>query len=417
MLVEVIMTALVVALAGMGIFLGLVGASNASGNNKHRSVASALAQEDQDRMRAFKTTDLSNYDETRTVTVAGVDYTIESAGRWVSDSSGALSCSNATQRANYLKITSAVTWRKMRIKPITLQSLVAPPPGSFNASQGNLVAQLQNQAGGPVAGVPVTLGPPADATETTEADGCAVFGAVTAGSYDLSFSRAGFVDPGGVNGVTDSVSVVASTTTTRTYQYAEAGRIAVSFDTQVGSGTPQPAQARAVSVSNPNLPSPGTRVFNPSGGAQSTIDATSLFPFTSGYGVYAGSCPEADPTAYNPDYYNTYPGLVPVAPGGSHAVTVRQPALNVAVVQSGAPLAGAHVVVTSTVAGCGSYPAQSTDAQGALPAPGHPFGTYGICADDGTRSVTAANIQNTDPAGTGTVRLDVPTAGAQGVCT
>ena len=105
MFVEVLMTSMIVIVVGLGMFLGLEGASHGSGNSKHRSVAAALAQQDQDRMRAFKATDLSNYSETRTVTVAGVPLHGHSNGNWVSDSSGALSCTNASQQANYLKIT------------------------------------------------------------------------------------------------------------------------------------------------------------------------------------------------------------------------------------------------------------------------------------------------------------------------
>ena len=82
---------------------------------------------------------------------------------------------------------------------------------------------------------------------------------------------------------------------------------------------------------------------------------------------------------------------------------MRQPAVNIAVKRNGIPLENAHVVVKSTIAGCSeSYPAQLTNAAGAFPAPGFPFGTYSVCADDGTRSASVTNVQNTDPAGTST---------------
>jgi Tfp pilus assembly protein PilX len=299
MLVEVLMTSMIVTVVGLGIFLGLEGASHSSGNSKHRSVAAALAQQDQDRMRSLEATDLSNYSERRTVTVAGVPYTVVSNGNWVSDSSGALSCSNTSQRANYIRISSQVSWPSMRTRPAQLESLVAPVPGSFNANQGNLVVRLTDQAGAPVAGVPVSI-VPSGATRATEPEGCAVFGALTAGSYDVTYSLPGYVDASGDSTPEHTASVVASASTTQDYQYAEAGTIAVSFDTRVGSNPPQAAPARNLSAVHSGIPGDGIRVFNPADGPHRAIQATALFPFTSAYGVYAGNCAEANPTYYDP---------------------------------------------------------------------------------------------------------------------
>ena len=225
----------------------------------------------------------------------------------MSDSSGAIGCSNASQRANYLKISSDVSWPGMRVKPVRIESLVAPPPGTFNASQGNLVIRLTDQAGGPVSGAPIGLGSPSNATKTTEAEGCVVFGALTAGSYDVSYSLPGYVDPSGDNARHAHRAGRRLDHRYEGFQYAEAGTISVSFDTQVGSGLPQPSQAQTLSVVHSGIPGDARRLFSPTGGPYDTINATSLFPFTSGYGVYAGSCHEADPTLYSPTYYDSNP--------------------------------------------------------------------------------------------------------------
>ena len=89
------------------------------------------------------------------------------------------------------------------------------------------------------------------------------------------------------------------------------------------------AQAQSLTVAHNNLPAPGTRTWDPTGAGQTSIAATSLFPFTSGYGVYAGMCAANDPTLYIANYYTTNPGLVTVSPGGAHTVTIREPALNI----------------------------------------------------------------------------------------
>jgi hypothetical protein len=420
MLIEVLVTATVIAAVGLGLLLGLEGASRGSGNSKHRSVAASLAQQDQDRMRSFKATDLSNYDEKRSITVAGVAYTINSSGSWVSDASGAISCTNASSRANYLKISSVVRWPGMRTKPVTLESLVAPPPGSFNASQGNVVVRLLDQSNSPVGGVPVTISAPSSPTRTTEPDGCVVFAGVPAGGYDLSYSLSGYVDPSGRNNVTDQpVTAFASTTKTYDLQYARAGSITVSFDTKVGSNPPQASAARSVTVQHSGMPQ-GSRTITPANGPHSAIQADSLFPFESAYSVYAGACPDgADPSIYDQTYYDSNPGHVLVTPGTGQSVTVRQPALNIAVTRGGTPIQNAHVVVRSEVPDCAtSYDlAAATDAQGALRAPGFPFGKYTICADDGNHRTVVTGVNNTSPAGTSTISMPITNSGQSAVCT
>jgi hypothetical protein len=132
-----------------------------------------------------------------------------------------------------------------------------------------------------------------------------------------------------------------------------------------------------------------------------------VFPFTSGYGVYAGSCSAANPATYNPNYYTSFPGsYARPGPVGSASVTVREPALNVKVIKNLLPLANAHVIVKATGTGCTDKFTMTTDNAGLLvlgaapyQAPAVPFGTYSVCADDGARSATVAAVLNTDPNG------------------
>ena len=430
MLVELLMAALLVALVSVGVFVAIVGSTRGAANDRHRSIAAALASQDQERMRAFKATDLSNYRVSRPVVIAGTTYTVDSRGQWVSDSSGLLSCSSGSSQANYLHITSSVTWPGMgALKPIAVRSLVAPPSGSVAANQGSLAVKLTDQATNPLPGISLSLGSPANLGDSTDSSGCAVFGGVDAGNYALSFSQAGYVDVGGNNAVNKTVSVTADTTTTENLLYAPAGTIAASFNTKVGTNPVQAAQAQSLTVAHSNLPAPGRRVFDPAGGATSTINATSLFPFTSGYGVYAGNCAANDPTLYDPNYYTSNPGIVTVAPGGSYAVTVRSPAIRIRTERNGSPYAGARVLVKVTSSGCTeTYPAQTSNSSFALPAPEFPFGTYQVCADlpvtmtswpfsTITRRRTVTGIANTSPNGTSVIDVDVTSSSSSGACT
>jgi Tfp pilus assembly protein PilV len=426
MLVELLMASLLVALVSVGLYTAAVGSSRGSANDRHRSIAAALAQQDQERMRAFKATDLSNYRASRPVPVAGTTYTVDSRGQWVSDSSGLISCSSGSSQANYLHITSSVTWPGMgSLQPIVIRSLVAPPSGSLAANKGTLAVKITDQAGNPTPGMPLNLGSPANLSDTTDSSGCAVFGGVTAGNYQLTFSQSGYVDVGGDNTVDQTVSVTASTTTTTTIEYAQAGAINVSFDTKVGGNPVQASQAQTLTVSHSNMPAPGRTTFDPAGVAHNTISATSLFPFTSGYNVYAGSCPNNDPSVYDPNYFTNNPGSVIVAPGSTNAVTVRTPGIRLRTRRGGTNTSNMYTLVKLTSAGCTeTFPAQASNASFELPAPGFPFGTYQVCVDSRNqtstvRRATTTGIQNFDKNGTNQITIDVPTSGfsSLGQCT
>jgi hypothetical protein len=99
-------------------------------------------------------------------------------------------------------------------------------------------------------------------------------------------------------------------------------------------------------------------------------------------------------------------------------VTLREPALNILVTKNGVALSTARVRITPMSAGCGTVfgAAGLLTAQGQLINPGLPYGDYQVCADDGTRKVVSATIQDRAPGGTATVPLAIPTTGAAGTC-
>src|SRR4051795_8291473 len=95
LIVEMMIGAVVLVLTALAIYSGLDGASKASGRNRNRTVASYLAQQDQERMRTMDAAALSNnYTNTRTVTIAGVPYRVDSQATPINDTTGAVSCTN-----------------------------------------------------------------------------------------------------------------------------------------------------------------------------------------------------------------------------------------------------------------------------------------------------------------------------------
>jgi Tfp pilus assembly protein PilV len=392
LLIEVMVTSMIMTIVSLAAFAALDGANATSGTDRARAMAAGVAQQDQERMRSFRSVDLSNYRETYTQSVAAVPYTVNSRADWVTDSSGSASCTSTDASADYLKITSSVSWpRRGPARPLVVSSLVATPNGSFNTNQGALAVQVRDPAGNPVSGVNVQLAGPQGFTDATNAQGCVLWGFLQAGNYTVTLAS-GCVDHQGVSPPSKAVSVIGDATNTVALDCGFAGLINASFDTlrQPGSVLVPNSKARYLRVANSGLDPPGSRQFG-NGSAVTTIAATSLFPFTDPYNVYSGNCDKASPTQWAQPL-SPAPNGTTVAAGSTNNVTIRQPSLNVRVNSPSSPTRanGAHVTASATQAGCVGTVLDMglTNSSGVLIDPGVPYGTYTVCADfvvSGTR--------------------------------
>lgn len=429
-LVEVLVSALLLVTIGLAVYSSLDGAAASSGDIKARATAAGIAQADQERLRAYKHPALYRLNETYTRTVAGVPYTVTSSAQWVGDNGATATCTAGDANADYIEIVSTVRWPKMgpTSTPLVQRSLIAP-------NAGGLAVLVLNRSGTGVSGVSVSTSGAGSFSDFTNSSGCIVFGPIPSGNYTATLSG-GCVDRQGVSPVADTTSVQENTRTTLVLDCDVPGRITASAETRpfrVSTGTvgpPQADQLRSISVGNPGLAAPFARVFT-SGSPATSIQATSLFPFTDPYSVYAGDCTGADPA--DPRFAvgaGTPPNPAPaepritqvVSPGGSHTVVVKEPALNVRV-RSAAPgnpaISGARVIAYTTSAGCPATRLDmgTTDAQGQLPTPGLPYGDYDVCAQNGGRSVTITGVKAYDwDAGTALQTFTIPTSGAGANC-
>jgi Tfp pilus assembly protein PilV len=389
-LVEVVVSSMLVVLVALAVYAGLDAASTASGVNKHRSLASELAQKDQDRMRAMALVELSNYRDSLPTRVGTVTYTVVSRADWTTDRSGTATCTGTDARANYIRISSKVSWSGMRIRPIAVESLIAPPNGSFGPDQGSLAVQVNDRNGQGLAGVPVTLAGPRNYTDTTNAAGCVLWGYLPVGAYTVTLSRAGYIDPQGVAQPSRSVSVVGQATNSVSFDYDAAATIVASFDTWNGAAW-APATGGAFSSVSPS----SLRTSYGNGTPAASITSTPVFPFPSGYGVYAGNCAGNDPLA------NGQPStVVAVTPGAPAAVTLHLPPIRLRVVDGTLPVAGATVTLTGTGSGCGALPPTTTGPDGFIVDRAQPLGTYTACTQfvpvgDSTLQHVRATIANT----------------------
>jgi Tfp pilus assembly protein PilV len=403
-MVEAIVASMLLVMVALGVLKGLDTAQDSSGREKARSTAAALTEQDQERLRSFRAIDLANYDETRTVTVNGVDYTVKSQVDWIRDSTGGTqSCNNSATQADYMRITTTTTSNLVNtpIAPITQSSLVAPTVGAFGTNQGTLGIQVNGRDGTGMENVNVTITGPTTITNPTNSAGCAIFAYVPVGAYTAKVDTDGWVDKGGNQASSVGATVSDGTVNVKNLDYDQAASVDANFDTETLGGATVPAKTTQLSAANPGVPSgpfapfAGERVWNPPG-SLGTITATGLFPFADGYNLYGGGCPGADPTKYDPDYFTTLgsSAVVSVDPGAATtpAATVRLPSINLRVLYNGSALAATYmpftrILVTSTSTNCSekfSFPAPAIDASGWMLQPALPFGSYKVCAESRT---------------------------------
>jgi Tfp pilus assembly protein PilV len=406
-LVEIMMSALLVALAATAVFKGIDGATATSSQSKSRAVATTLAHEDQERMRSMDPRKLASYNPApATKTVNRVAYKVTSTADWVSDRGDSESCTRGDGRVTYVKISSKVEWPDMGgSKPVQASSIVA----INNAyAKGSLAVKIVDRTGATgVQDVPVSVDPPVSLTKNTNENGCVVFDGLDAGQYFGQFSKVGYVDPAGNNLVrpTGGWNVTTGSTSISTYQYDRAGQMNFAFDTKYLTNAAwniNSPPSNEVTVLHQNIPGSGMRELNVADDT-SGVSFTGLFPFTTAYTAFAGDCATSAPAWTTPNN-----GIVP--PGGTatpNPVRLRMPALGVRVLRNGA-------TPTSTLSGdiritpaSGCFPTRSLDLNGTLWSSSNsytlaptsatarrfafPPGDYNICVDDRAGTGSGAN--------------------------
>ena len=407
-LIEVLVGAVVLSIATVGLLNGLDGAQSAGAKNKARSTAAALAEQDIERMRSMRVTDLPGYYNSAPVTVRGVTYTVVSRGAWSVDTGGPISCSNSSRTAANVRIVSVVTSNAS--KGIVDQvSLVTPPPGTYADGEGRALVKLVDENNAPLSGVTVNLTGPGSFSGVTNALGCVVFPFIPIGTYTATAQRNGYVDVDGDATPSQSLTVNQSQSTAVNFTMGNGATIQAQFETVVGATTIA-AQSRWLSVANSKL-TVSPRLFTATGTAPATatqINATSLFPFTNGYSVYPGQCTA---NAAGAKTYTPTPGQTL----STATNKLRVPSINIHVVNNASPtpanLTGATVMIEPS-----DYPtcpnvfltqvSTTTTAGGAaaLPNPGYPYGTYKLCAQNSGGTLHGhADIRSSGAYGTGHV--------------
>ena len=401
-LIEVLISALIVVMITAAVVQVLTATGRASTEERHRAQAFSVAQEDQARLRSMQISTLQQGLEPRTVTVAGTPFTVTSTATYVSAKTGTTQC-GGEGKADYVRIGSSVTWPTMHegAAPIVIESIVSPISGSVDATSGGIAVTVLNSRNEAVPGVPISGNGPATFFGSTNSEGCVLFGGEPTGKYSITAKPSGkeWVDVNGKAPEAFNVEVTGGVTSYKELHYDHAGHLKVMFSVRSReTGNVVEAKTDAFIVTNTEMTT--ARTFGTLGTMVPSLETQPLplYPFKSGYSVYAGSCTppktELEPESGARQY-------VEVPPGGSLETVVQLPALYLTVKSGNTAVSGAKVILRDrnckNSGGEYVFREYKTTALGSLAEklfptierPGVPTGEYEICASKGGRYVTA----------------------------
>ncbi len=254
-MVEMVIAIFIFAMVITGVGVGMSSALNLTRQNRNRSIAANLAAQQMDTIRS---TDFDTLDQmtqlvqpvtlTPTATVEGVPYTITQDTAWVrKNATGAAAgpCQSPPTAANplaYIAVTTTVTWNDMHgVLPVQTDTVVSPPVGVYDQTEGHIRVTVLNAASTPVSGAIVTIDNPTAGvsdTATTGADGCAFFAYEPTGAYTVTLSSGvGKVDGQGSATPSQTVTVKSASTSTVQFVFDTAATLSLTLSPKSGPDT------------------------------------------------------------------------------------------------------------------------------------------------------------------------------------
>lgn len=410
-LIEIMVAITVLAVLTSSVGIALVSIQRSALRSKERASASDLATREMEFTRnwfhssdtapaaVMAAGDVTNPDplpgQTGAPVVDGVTYTVKRQVAWLVTGNGYSACDGGSI-VTYpsVSVHVEVTWPNMGgVPPVTSDSVLTPPKSVLNASTAYYAIKVLDRDGLPSSGRTVTVtGPSATQSDTTGPDGCATFLLPTAGSYTatLGDGGSGYVSYTGVN--TATATLTAGSLTVRSFSY-DLGESFVATMTPP-SGFALPVTKPALMFANSGIQPSGVSWFASNSTGVTTING--LWPFASGYSIWAGSCTGSDPAGLG----GRPAPLVP-ARGSTTALTVPLQGVAITTTAKGSPV---NVPVTATYNGTGSCPGGDTTLQLGTSTNGVlnvalPYGTWTVNATINGQNLSDNTVSLTPTAG------------------
>lgn len=396
-LIEVLVSAIVLVIASAGVLGLIVTTVHTQGEQRHGSEAYALAQEDQARLTSMQLPLLNHLDQTREITLNQTTFKVRSLGLFISNNSSAQSCVEGSPESDYVQITSRVSWPGMTNSEKAVIVSILSPSGSkaIDPSHASVAVSVASEQKTPMPGVEVAA-TGGQFKASTDAGGCVIFSDLPKGNYPaiVSGAAAGLVNKDGKSSeevtlpVTEEMKLVSR-------QFDHPGTIPVNFKYRVRNTTEfTPTSADSIVAYNTSMTTAKT-FWTSTAAREATVNVTPLYPFTSPYTLYAGSCSANNPNPegkVNPPSAAAIANAVAPAGGSGAPVTIQLPALETIVKNGATAIAEAKVTITDKICKesknlslikrvytTNKSGLPSSAVEGA-PELGLPWGTYEVCA-------------------------------------
>ena len=245
LLIELLVSALLIALIVTATFSGFDVANRLSADERHHNVAAVLAAQSQEQLRSDSATTLDAIESkphsyVREIPSGGTKYTITQEAHPINASGESTGCNateTSTQSGANIQIVSTVTWPQLTAskRPAVKQaSIITPPVGS--ALEVDVTNGQTPPAGVPeVTAIarftPVEAGAQTTAEGTTGPTGCVVLTGLAATSAVVEIvEKPGFVTPNGeLKPEPKEVTITPNLTTHYEVTYYEAGKIQAEY--------------------------------------------------------------------------------------------------------------------------------------------------------------------------------------------
>jgi prepilin-type N-terminal cleavage/methylation domain-containing protein len=385
-MVEMVIAIFIFAMVITGVGVGMSSALNLTSQNRNRSIAANLAAQQMDTIRSTDFTALDQMTQPPqtvtlpTTTIEGVPYTMVQYTHWVrKNDTGASAgpCQSPPTAANplaYIAVTTTVTWNGMHgVLPVQTNTVISPPVGVYDQTEGHIRVTVLNAAGQPVSGALVSIANPAQGVSdsaTTAADGCAFFAYQPTGAYTVTLSSAlGKVDGQGSSAPSQTVTVKSASTSSVQFLFDSAASLALTLTpktpgylTPATAGYDVPSTVK-VYLANTALTPSGKALYATPTGLSRTI--TPLFPYSAGFQAWAGTCSDADPQGVNSLGAPYYPGAIrdpasALTPGATTPGTVTLPSTSLQFKRTSAGSAAYTVIAIHTAASDTGCPVAET---------------------------------------------------------
>lgn len=404
-LIEVLISAVIAVTMSTAVFGLLTAAGHSGQEERNRTQAYSLSQEDQARMRGMRIASLNGYAPApRSVVLNGIKYEVTSKAFFVNNASSTTSCESGKSSVDYVRLISEVTWTGTNGRtiqsPSRIESIMAPSNGSLDPTHGSLVFQVNNASNAAIRDVNLnTTGSsnPASLSGKTDESGCAIFIDKPEGSYSVLASglAAGYVDENDEAPKAQTWGITGGSTKTVQLHYDLGATIRAKFQVRPYTGVPSLINNGVDSVRvYQNQWTVQEKTFGSVGATPLTPYVIgSLYPFTtSSYVYWAGTCLANKPPT------GVMLGTTTVTSGATTEPTPQLPAFYPTVTgenSTGAMVAvsGARLTVEGEGEGCTGKRVFTTNTAGQLDQPGLPYDNYKVCA---SASVTTRKATGTE---------------------